>query len=271
MTRRPTRLGIAINIKNFEPNESKRKFEQGRQEALKKEQEILDRLKLLPGGEQKAKETKRMIDLVRNFIGYREYPKYGMINRYFVYKQALLKEAERLAQAGVIAGKEDIYYLTYEELREVVRTNEQDEKIITQRKDDYKIYEKLTPPRVLTSDGEIITGQYKRENMPAEAIVGLPVSSGVIEGRARVIFNIEDADLEDGDILVTPYTDPSWTPLFVSIKGLVTEVGGLMTHGAVIAREYGLPAIVGVEKATHRIKDGQRIRVHGTEGYIEIL
>ncbi|MFB8376006.1 phosphoenolpyruvate synthase [Paenibacillus taichungensis] len=262
---------ILGNIKNFEPNESKRKFEQGRQEALKKEQEILDRLKLLPDGEQKAKETKRMIDLVRNFIGYREYPKYGMINRYFVYKQALLKEAERLAQAGVIAEKEDIYLLTFEEFREVVRTNELDEKIITQRKDDYKFYEKLTPPRVLTSDGEIITGQYKRENLPAEAIVGLPVSSGVIEGRARVIFNIEDADLEDGDILVTPYTDPSWTPLFVSIKGLVTEVGGLMTHGAVIAREYGLPAIVGVEKATQRIKDGQQIRVHGTEGYIEIL
>ncbi|CAM3341181.1 phosphoenolpyruvate synthase [Paenibacillus taichungensis] len=262
---------ILGNIKNFEPNASKRKFEQGRQEALKKEQEILNRLKLLPDGDQKAKETKRMIDLVRNFIGYREYPKYGMINRYFVYKQALLKEAERLAQAGIIAEKEDIYLLTFEELREVVRTNKLDEMIITQRKEDYKIFEKLTPPRVLTSDGEIITGQYKRENLPADAIVGLPVSSGVIEGRARVIFNIEEADLEDGDILVTPYTDPSWTPLFVSIKGLVTEVGGLMTHGAVIAREYGLPAIVGVEKATQRIKDGQRIRVHGTEGYIEIL
>ncbi|MEK4056962.1 phosphoenolpyruvate synthase [Paenibacillus sp. FSL F4-0087] len=262
---------ILGNIKNFEPNASKRKFEQGRQEALKKEQEILNRLKLLPDGDQKAKETKRMIDLVRNFIGYREYPKYGMINRYFVYKQALLKEAERLAQAGIIAEKEDIYLLTFEELREVVRTNKLDEMIITQRKEDYKIFEKLTPPRVLTSDGEIITGQYNRENLPADAIVGLPVSSGVIEGRARVIFNIEEADLEDGDILVTPYTDPSWTPLFVSIKGLVTEVGGLMTHGAVIAREYGLPAIVGVEKATQRIKDGQRIRVHGTEGYIEIL
>ncbi|WP_433921296.1 phosphoenolpyruvate synthase [Paenibacillus taichungensis] len=262
---------ILGNIKNFEPNASKRKFEQGRQEALKKEQEILNRLKLLPDGDQKAKETKRMIDLVRNFIGYREYPKYGMINRYFVYKQALLKEAERLAQAGIIAEKEDIYLLTFEELREVVRTNKMDEMIITQRKEDYKIFEKLTPPRVLTSDGEIITGQYNRENLPADAIVGLPVSSGVIEGRARVIFNIEEADLEDGDILVTPYTDPSWTPLFVSIKGLVTEVGGLMTHGAVIAREYGLPAIVGVEKATQRIKDGQRIRVHGTEGYIEIL
>jgi pyruvate,water dikinase len=102
-------------------------------------------------------------------------------------------------------------------------------------------------------------------------MVGLPVSSGVVEGRARVLLNIEDADLEAGDILVTSFTDPSWTPLFVSIKGLVTEVGGLMTHGAVIAREYGLPAVVGVENATKRIKDGQRIRVHGTEGYIEIL
>ncbi len=262
---------ILSNIKNFEPNESKRKFEQGRQEALQKEQELLDRLKRLPDGKQKAKETKRMISIIRNFIGYREYPKYGMINRYFVYKQALLKEAEKLVQAGIIHEKEDIYYLTFEELTEVVRTNKLDYEIINKRKDEYKLYEKLTPPRVITSDGEIITGKYKRDNLPAEAIVGLPVSSGVIEGRARVILNMEDANIEDGDILVTAFTDPSWTPLFVSIKGLVTEVGGLMTHGAVIAREYGLPAVVGVENATKLIKDGQKIRVHGTEGYIEIL
>ncbi|MBI0577345.1 phosphoenolpyruvate synthase [Neobacillus cucumis] len=262
---------ILGNIKNFEPNASHRKFEQGRQEALKKEQELLDQLKQLPDGEQKAKETKRMIDRIRNFIGYREYPKYGMIHRYFVYKQALLKEAEKLVQVGVMHEKEDIYYLTFEELREVVRTNKLDYLIINKRKDEYKLYEKLTPPRVITSDGEIIAGKYKRENLPAKAIVGLPVSSGVVEGRARVILNMEDADLEDGDILVTSYTDPSWTPLFVSIKGLVTEVGGLMTHGAVIAREYGLPAVVGVENATKLIKDGQRIRVHGTEGYIETL
>ncbi|WRU96649.1 phosphoenolpyruvate synthase [Priestia filamentosa] len=262
---------ILNNIKNIEPNASYRKFEQGRRVALKKEQDLLDRLKQLPEGEQKAKETKRMIDIIRNFIGYREYPKYGMVNRYFVYKQALLKEAEQLVQEGVIHEKEDIYYLTFEEFHEVVRTNKLDYRIISERKDEYKLYKKLTPPRVITSDGEIIAGEYKRENLPSEAIVGLPVSSGVIEGRARVIINIEDADLEDGDILVTSFTDPSWTPLFVSIKGLVTEVGGLMTHGAVIAREYGLPAVVGVENATKLIKDGQRIRINGTDGYIEIL
>ena len=262
---------ILNHIRDFEYGASKRKFEEGLQEALKKEKELLERLQHLPDGEQKVEETKRMICNLRNFIGYREYPKYGMIHRYFIYKQALLKEAEKLVQNNVLDEIEDIYYLTFEELHEVVRTNKLDYKIIHKQKNAYKLYEKLTPPRVITSDGEIITGKYKRENLPAEAIVGLPVSSGVVEGRARVILNMEDANLEDGDILVTAFTDPGWTPLFVSIKGLVTEVGGLMTHGAVIAREYGLPAVVGVENATKLIKDGQRIRVHGTEGYIEVL
>ncbi|MFK4426309.1 phosphoenolpyruvate synthase [Bacillus sp. RC51] len=262
---------ILNNIRDFEAWASKRKFEEGLQEALKKEEELLNRLQHLPDGKQKVEETKRMIHNIRNFIGYREYPKYGMINRYFIYKQAILKEAEQLVQNKVIDEVEDIYYLTFEELHEVVLTNKLDYELIHKQKNDYKLYEKLTPPRVMTSDGEIITGKYKRENLPADAIVGLPVSSGVIEGRARVILNMEDANLEDGDILVTAFTDPGWTPLFVSIKGLVTEVGGLMTHGAVIAREYGLPAVVGVENATKRIKDGQRIRVHGTEGYIEVL
>lgn len=262
---------ILSNIRNLEPGASDQKFEQGKQEAFKKERDLLEQLKQLPDGEQKVNETKRMIDLIRNFSGYREYPKYGIVSRYFVYKQALLKEIEHLVQADVIQEKEDAYYLTFEELHEVVRTHTLDDQIISQRKDEYKWYEKLTPPRVITSDGEIIAGKYKRETLPAAAIVGLPVSAGVIEGRARVILNIEDADIEDGDILVTTFTDPSWTLLFVSIKGLVTEVGGLMTHGAVIAREYGLPAVVGVENATTVINDGQRIRVNGTEGYVEVL
>ncbi|WP_274651192.1 phosphoenolpyruvate synthase [Paenibacillus humicola] len=262
---------ILGNIENFEPDAGKRRFEEGRRKALEKEQTLLERLKPLPDGEQKAKETKRMIDLVRNFIGYREYPKYSIVSRYFVYKQALLKEAEQLVQAGVIHDKEEIYYLTFEEFHEVVRTGKRDETIINKRREDYQFFEKLTPPRVITSDGEIIAGEYRREHLPPNAIVGLPVSPGVVEGRARVILKMEEADLEDGDILVTSFTDPGWTPLFVSLKGLITEVGGLMTHGAVIAREYGLPAVVGVDHATKLIQDGQRIRVHGTEGYIEIL
>jgi len=262
---------ILNNVKSCEPGAAHRKFEQGRQEALKKERDLIGKLKQLPDGEQKAAETKRMIDLVRNLIGYREYPKYDIVSRYFVYKQALLKEAELLVEAGVIREKEDIYYLSFEELRGVISANQVEHAMIDRRKGEYRSYEKLTPPRVMTSDGEILSGRYKEEDLPVGAIPGLPVSSGIVEGRARVILNIEDADLEEGDILVTPFTDPGWTPLFISIKGLVTEVGGRMTHGAVIAREYGLPAVVGIENASKLVKDGQRIRVNGTDGYVEIL
>jgi pyruvate,water dikinase len=259
------------NIKHFAPGEAQRRFEKGRQEALHEAQELLDRLRSLPDGEAKAAETRRRIDLLRTFIGYREYPKYAMIQRYFVYKQALLKEAERLVGAGVIAELQDIYYLSFEELRAAAAGGAVDREVIRRRKDEYQRYEKLTPPRVITSDGEIIRGAYRREHLPGGALEGLGVSAGVVEGRARVILRLQDADLQAGDILVTAYTDPSWTPLFVSLRGLVTEVGGLMTHGAVIAREYGLPAVVGVENATKLIQDGQRIRVHGAEGYVELL
>ena len=259
------------HIENFEPGESERRFEHGKQEAWKKEQELLARLRELPDGKQQAEETKRMIDRVRTFAGYREYPKYAMVSRYFVYKQALMQEAERLVRAGVLRETEDIFYLRFEELENVVRTNHVDERLLRERKDSFESYKALTPPRVMTSEGEVITGTYGRDDAPAGALVGLAVSAGVVEGRARVVLDIADADLAAGDILVTAYTDPSWTPLFVTIRGLVTEVGGLMTHGAVIAREYGLPAVVGVERATRLIMDGQRIRVNGTNGHVEVL
>src|ERR1700724_448836 len=134
---RPTTLVPMIlgNIKHFDPNASHLKCERGRQEALNKEQELLERLKQLPDGEQKAKETKRMVSLVRNLSGYREYPKYGIVSRYFVYKQALLKEAERLVQANGIQEKEDIFYLTFEDLHEGERTNKLDYKIFSKQKE----------------------------------------------------------------------------------------------------------------------------------------
>ena len=262
---------ILGNIRSFAPGEAKRRFEQGRQEALKKERDVLQRLRALPDGGDKADETKRMIDRVRTFAGYREYPKYGMVSRYFVYKKALLDEAERLVRDRVLREKDDIFYLTLQELRDVILTNRADDQLIRERKDEFEANQALTPPRVLTSEGEAVAGSYRREDAPEGALVGLAASAGVVEGRARVIFELEDAQLEPGDILVTTYTDPSWTPLFVAIKGLVTEIGGLMTHGTVIAREYGLPAVVGVENVTRLIRDGQRIRVNGAEGYVEIL
>ncbi|MGW7452967.1 rifamycin-inactivating phosphotransferase [Streptomyces sp. NPDC054787] len=263
---------ILDHVRNFEPGAAARRFERGRQKAHEKEQDVLSRLRALPDGDGKADETKRMIDRVRTFIGYREYPKYGIISRYFVYKQALMEEAARLVRAGVLAERDDVFHLTFQELHEVVRSSRPvDPQLLQQRKEAFRAHHALTPPRVLTSDGEALTGAYRRDDVPAGALVGVPVSAGTVEGRARVVLDMAQADLEAGDILVTAFTDPSWSPLFVGIAGLVTEVGGLMTHGAVIAREYGLPAVVGVERATRLIRDGQRIRVHGADGYIEIL
>ncbi|MEU3671391.1 rifamycin-inactivating phosphotransferase [Streptomyces virginiae] len=263
---------ILDHVRNFEPGAAGRRFELGRQKARQKEQDVLSRLRALPDGDRKADETKRMIDRVRTFIGYREYPKYGIISRYSVYKQALTAEAERLVRAGALAEREDAFYLTFQELHSVVRSNRPaGARLVQQRKEAFRAHHALTPPRVLTSDGEALTGAYRRDDVPAGALAGVPVSAGTVEGRARVVLDMADADLEAGDILVTAFTDPSWSPLFVGIAGLVTEVGGLMTHGAVIAREYGLPAVVGVERATRLIRDGQRIRVHGADGYVEIL
>lgn len=231
---------ILDNVRNFGPGAAQRRFEQGRRKALEKEQEVLARLRALPDGDEKADEAKRMIDRVRTFIGYREYPKYGIVSRYFVYKRALLEEAGRLVRANVLTEREDVFYLTFQEFHDVVRSNQVDDRLIQQRKDAFRSYHALTPPRVLTSDGEAVDGAYRRDDVPMGALTGLPVSAGTVEGRARVILDMADADLEAGDILVTPFTDPSWSPLFVAVAGLVTEVGGLMTHGAVIAREYGL-------------------------------
>ncbi|MER7457294.1 rifamycin-inactivating phosphotransferase [Micromonospora sp. NPDC126480] len=270
---RPTTLVPAIldNVRNFEPGVADRRFEQGRRKAQTKAQEVLERLRALPDGEQKADETERMINRVRTFIGYREYPKYDIVSRYFVYKQALLDEAERLVRAHVLTDKEDAFYLTFHEFGDAVRSHQVDAALIQQRREAFRSYQALTPPRVLTSDGEVVVGSYRRADAPPGALIGLPVSAGTAEGRARVVLDLAQADLEPGDILVTAHTDPSWTPLFVAIAGLVTEVGGLMTHGAVIAREYGVPAVVSAVDATRLIRDGQRIRVNGSDGYIEIL
>jgi pyruvate,water dikinase len=194
-----------------------------------------------------------------------------MVCRYFVYKQAIMAQADRLVEAGVLADRDDVLFLRLEELAEALREGRVDAGLLRSRKAAFREHETLTPPRVLTSEGEMVVGAYRRDGLPDGALPGLGVSAGTVEGRARIAFDIGSAELEPGDILVTPFTDPSWTPVFVAAGGLVTEVGGLMTHGAVIAREYGLPAVVGVQQATRLIADGQRIRVHGTDGYVELL
>lgn len=270
---RPTTLVPVLlgHVRHAEPGAGSRRFERGRLDALVREEELLERLRLLPDGQAKADAAKQRIDLVRAFSGYREFPKYGIVRRLSVYKRALLREADRLVEDGVLSAPEDCFFLRYDEFEEVARTGRSDARLLAERRRAFAAAERLTPPRVLTSDGEVLSGAYPREGVPDGALVGLAVSAGTVEGRARVVHDLAAADLEPGDVLVTRFTDPSWTPLFLAVAGLVTEVGGQMTHGSVIAREYGLPAVVGVPDATRLIRDGARIRVHGTDGFVELL
>lgn len=260
---------LRTNIRTLPKGHGRAAFEAGQKEmqALTEELVALARRKL---GARKAKKLRRAISFFRNYVGTREYPKYFWVCRYDLYKKAIVQEAERLTRQGVLQAPGDIFYLYLEEVKEALQTGRVNYTDIDSRKKAYAHFKNLTPPRVICSDGEVPEMAYKKQ-LPAGALPGLGVSAGVVEGRARVIRSIEDAVMEKGDILVTTFTDPSWTPVFVSISGLVTEVGGMMTHGAVITREYGLPAVVGVVNATQLIRDGDRIRIDGSAGYVQIL
>ncbi|HUP75676.1 MAG TPA: rifamycin-inactivating phosphotransferase [Acidimicrobiales bacterium] len=165
---------ILSNVEHFEPGESARRRERGEQEAQANVQQLLQRLRALPGGEEKAEQTAHAIHRLRTFIGYREFPKFGMVSRYYIYKRALLTEADRLAKNGVLEAAEDIFFLTFQELHDVVRSGQTDRDLIQRRKLDLRSFRSLTPPRVLTSDGEALNGAYRRDDLPTGALAGWP-------------------------------------------------------------------------------------------------
>ena len=268
----PTQLApiILSHIKGVCPGQHRRDFLAGKEEAEFAAHRLLERLRDTPGGFFKARRMQRLIKVYRSLIGIREHPKYLIAQNFDLIKQAVLQEADKLAASGVLEHPEEVFWLSLQEIKDLFETHRLDRKVITQRKERFQYANKLTPPRAITSEGEIITPKPGAQ-VPQGALAGSPVSGGTVEGRARVILKLEEAEMEKGDILVAPYTDPAWTPLFPLAAGLVTEVGGLMTHGAVVAREYGIPAVVGVEAATKKIKNGQIVRVNGDHGFVELM
>lgn len=221
----------------------------------------------------KTKQLKRLIDLYRQLGALREHHKYLLILVMDECKKAIMAEAKQLADKGIFQQVEDVFYVSLDELKCLLsgEFSLDVSQLISERKEQYQWHQTLKPPRVMTSEGEIVTGAPKKGTFPKGALLGTPASSGVVVGKARIIIQPEKAQLNEGEILVAPHTDPGWTPLFPSAKALITEVGGLMTHGSVVAREYGIPAVVGVDDATKIIKDGQQIRVDGDQGFVEIL
>jgi phosphohistidine swiveling domain-containing protein len=268
----PTQLfaGILANTRTGRPREHRERFLAGERSAAVATARILDQVRATRLGWLKAAAMARFIKVQRTLMGMREHLKFLAVNLFDIYRDAIRAEAEVLATTGVLASAADADYLSLHELRQILAGQPPADlgSLIKARKAEHQACQALSPPRLFTSDGEIVNGTravHQREGV----LVGCPVSAGIAEGRARVVFRPQDAELQDGDILVAQFTDPAWTPLFSAVRGIVLEVGGLMTHGAVVARELGLPTVVGIDDATRLIRDGERIRVDGSLGIVE--
>lgn len=213
--------------------------------------------------------TSVLANAQRNLGGLRETPKFFIIRILHMMRKSLLAIGEHMVSIGILDNSSDVFYLRFSELTNVMESRAPQHELVDERK---TVYERETMrrqvPRVITSEGDVY---YNSKQSYDSGISGSPVSPGTVEGKVRVLLTPTSDKLNPGEILVCPATDPSWTPLFLAAGGLVMEVGGLMTHGSVVAREYGIPAVVGVRDATTRLETGQRIRVDGETGVISLL
>jgi phosphohistidine swiveling domain-containing protein len=250
-------------------------FERGRQAAEAEIDRLVQMLHGVRRGWLEARQAQWAARRMRALTGVRETPKFYIVRLFDLIRKALLGDGVRLVDEGVLDRSDDVFFMHLAELTALAAGDRRDWKSLVRarRQASAREQQRKQIPRLLLSDGRAFyegvsttpdSGQAAGDGI----LLGSPVSPGVAEGAVRVVYDPRDARLESGEILVCPGTDPSWTPLFLAAGGLVMEVGGMMTHGAVVAREYGLPAVVGVHEATQRLHTGQRVRVDGTRGQV---
>lgn len=247
----------------------------GRATAARAARDLEDALRRAPGfgpvGRLRAAQARFLVSRVRGLFGARETPKFTMMRVLGIIRQGLLESAGDLVADGLLDEREDIAFLRPAELQQLSsRPDAEWRALVAQRKVSHeRERQRRQIPQLLVSDGRAFFEGFGDGD--DGAILGSPVSPGVVEGVVHVVLDPRDAVLTPGEVLVCRGTDPAWTPLFLAAGGLVTEVGGLMTHGSVVARELGLPAVVGVHDATVRLVTGQRVRLDGTNGTIVVL
>ena len=250
-------------------------FARGDEAAQKAAQKFINAVRQLRGGWFKSRLVRLAISRYRALAGLREAPKFFAIRMMGIIRQGLLESGRALVEAGLLENHDDLFFLYAPELEEAAAqktiTNKMRENIKERRETLSREMRRKQLPRVLLSDGRAFFEGFRAADGDENAIAGDPVSPGVVEGAVRVVLNPHETQLLPGEILVCPGTDPAWTPLFLAAGGLVMEVGGMMTHGSVVAREYGIPAVVGVHEATTRLKTGQRVRVDGSSGRVLVM
>lgn len=239
-------------------------FERGARDAEAMMITLLDRVR---GPRRLA--VRFFLDRTRALMGSRELPKFTLIRRVFTPLRELLRPVGvELAAAGRIEHPDDVYFLSMAEARAAIGGADMRATVAAHRATFQREQARRRIPRVLLSDGT--DAEVALVEASDGALRGSPASPGSVTGPARVIHSPRGAHLEPGEILVAPSTDPGWTPLFLTAGGLVMEMGGMMSHGAVVAREYGIPAVVGVAGATERIATGDTVTVDGSSGVVAL-
>ncbi len=261
---------IMSTVKTSKEGLHREEYEKTMKKALENSHEFI---KLLENkaGKIKTRLVKRLIKVMRDCLPLREHHKLLMIRLFYDFKLIFIDIGKEMVLKGHLTEERDIFYLKIFEIRDYLNENKSMIERVKKIKEDYDHYNKLSIPKVMTSDGEEIKFSIDKKNLPKNSIVGVPVSSGVVEGIAKVIIDPTKDSVNKGEILVAPFTDPGWTPFFVNAKGLIMEVGGLLTHGTVVAREYGIPAVVNVADATKIIKTGDKIKLDGDTGVVTII
>ena len=250
-------------------------FERGRIAAEEAVAQLVAAVRQTPGGWLKTRLVYALVYRLRALAGLRESPKFAMVRLFDAMRTALMESGASLAAAGTFTHADDVFFLHLAELEALAAGERRDwATLVRERRQTFAREQRRRQiPRLMLSDGQMFY-EAARSIDGAENVTmltGSPVSPGVVEGIVHIVFDPHHAQLAPGEILVCPGTDPSWTPLFLAAGGLVMEVGGLMTHGGVVAREYGIPAVVGIPDVTRRLKTGQRIRVDGTTGQVVVL
>ena len=260
-------FGVLANYMRLEDPQAAPDVQFGR--ATREAEEMVAELTRRAAGRGRLRGTlvRFLLGRARELSGLREMPKFCIVLLMARARELLWPVGEVLAEAGRLQGAGDIFFLTVpeawtalagEDMRPVVR----DRRVVYEQE-----VGRRHVPRLLLSDGTEPAAA--AQDAAAEGVLrGTPASGGQVTQKARVILEPAGASLEPGEILIAPSTDPGWTPLFLTAGGLVMEMGGPMSHGAIVAREYGIPAVVGVPDATELIETGQRITVDGSAGEV---
>ncbi len=252
-------------------------FRRGEQAAQAAVGRLVTRAAGMPRGHLRARVVRFLASRVRALAGGREQPKFAVVQLMGVAREGLLASGADLVELGALDQPQDVFFLRLGEITDLAESDLAGLRgIVAERRAAWAAeWRRARVPRVLLGDGrafyEGVGRRADAAELPPGTLVGSPVSPGVVEGRVRVVRDPAQAGLQPGEILVCLGTDPAWTPLFLTAGGLVTEVGGMMTHGSVVAREYGIPGVVGVDAATTRLHTGQRVRLDGSAGTIEPL